>query len=171
MSKKIAFLCLAAFQLAGCETPRPIPIALHSGPESSKVRFDVQLDGGWIDLYPQEDCNGGVPVAQHRMQTLVEITKGTPPPRADMLNPPAPNARYVSEYAFRPKQVLNFSVHGGRNCIGGASFQLEPGQQYEIQLNGSLREGCAVSISTLSQKAGAVERARKRNIQELVCTK
>lgn len=161
---------LAALLVAGCATPKPFPLIEQNSADAAKVRFSSRIDGAWIDLYPQSECNGGVSVVHETVVTnLVASAAGRKPKRVDMIDPVNPDARDVAEYAFQGGQVVNMGVGGSYRCLSGASFMAKAGEQYEATLRAEAGYGCVITVSKLVLKGGTPWRLPVEGVKGLVC--
>ena len=168
-------ICIAALIpvfIGGCATApgsRSLPIVASTGADAAKVRFITKRNGGWIDLYPETECNHGITVVQDNtyeapidkfFKTMAEAA----PKRVDMLSPPAATDRNVAEYAFKAGQVMNIGIGGG-TCLGGLSFVAAPSMQYEVVLS----LPCTLTVNQLEAEDGAVRRRPVKDLRPLVC--
>jgi hypothetical protein len=174
---KSVSLCLmaAAVVTAGCATREP-PIAVSLAPDAARVRFVNKVNGGWIDLYPETECNRGINVIHDLAlaNAVKSMTEGAPR-REQMLDPPAADDRNVVEYSFRPGQVINVGIGGnpGSKCLGGLSFQAAPSTQYEIEATQLTPTRCSLHVSVLERNEDgvAVRRRPLYDVRPLVCKK
>jgi hypothetical protein len=157
--------------IAGCANQKP-PVAISQEADATKVRFVNRLDGAWIDLYPQTECNHGMNVITDNVfsNAVKSISEGAPK-RLDMLDPPAPTDRNIAEYSFKPGQVMNIGIGGkvGGRCLGGVSFVTEPSVQYEVVLSGGSSQKCSLTVTTLESDGATVRRRPVRDLHPLVC--
>ncbi len=155
---------------AGCVS-QTIPIVEDSSESSTKVRFVSSREMGWINLYPETDCNNGALVVfDNAVDNFIASLSSRAPKRIGMIDPPDPNSREAAEYSFKGGQTLNIAVtHFPGRCLGGLSFRTEPGSQYEIVLVNNTSNGCVFKISQLSMLNGAPHREPVKKIAPLIC--
>lgn len=155
---------------AGCVSQN-IPIAEDSSESSTKVRFVSPREMGWINLYPETDCNNGALVVfDNPVDNFIDSLRARSPKRIGMIDSPDPNSREAAEYSFKGGQTLNIAVtHFPGRCLGGLSFSTEPGSQYEVVLVSNTSNGCKFEISKLSILNGAPHREPVKKIAPLIC--
>ncbi|MGY2397725.1 hypothetical protein [Pseudomonas sp. SDO5271_S396] len=155
---------------AGCVSQN-IPIVEDNSESSTKVRFVSPREMGWINLYPETDCNNGALVVfDNPVDNFIESLRARAPKRIGMIDSPDPNSREAAEYSFKGGQTVNIAVtpFPGR-CLGGLSFRTEPGSQYEVVLVSNTSSGCKFKISELSLLNGVPHREPVKKIAPLIC--
>jgi hypothetical protein len=164
-------VALSPIFVAGCATQKP-PIETSLDVEAAKVRFINRISGGWIDLYPETECNHGINVIYDRAiaNVVKSISEGAPK-RIEMLDPPISTDRNVSEYSFKAGQVINVGIGGNarRGCLGGLSFVAAPASQYEVTLSDRSPSKCMLTVSILYAENGITHRRAVRDLRPLVC--
>lgn len=160
MRLNLSFINLVLlFGTAGCASQN-IPIVEDSGESSTKVRFVSPREMGWINLYPETNCNNGaLVVSDNPVDNFIESLRGRPPKRIGMIDSPDPSSREAAEYSFKGGQTLNIAVtpFPGR-CLGGLSFPTESGSQYEVVLVSNTLDGGKFKISKLTMLKGSPHR-------------
>lgn len=171
MRLNLSFLSLLLLVgTAGCVSQN-IPIVEDSSESSTKVRFVSPREMGWINLYPETDCNNGaLVVSDNPVDNFIESLRAREPKRIGMIDSPDPNSREAAEYSFKGGQTINIAVtHFPGRCLGGLSFRTEPGSQYEVVLVSNTSNGCKFEISKLSILDGAPHRQPVKKIAPLIC--
>lgn len=161
----VMLLALVTVSLAGCVTPE-FPIKRSEAADAAKVRVVSNMPSGWLNLYPETDCNSG-----YNMQSDIPVDKlarsvmKIESPRAGMTHTPVVGADRYAEYAVAPGQVINI----GASCLGGVSFIALPAQQYEVVVSGNGPNTCSISVQTLHIVEGIMARRAVRGLRPLVC--
>lgn len=164
--KNIVCGLLASIFLCGCEQ---FPLRMSDQPTAAKLRFIVDVEEAWLDIYPQDDCTTGMNIVTNTLIAKVEsVIRSPTPPRVGMLDPVSPNARNVAEYAVDPTQIVNVGGGSVARCIGGHSFAVDPGGQYEIRFL-RVRTECRLQIVRLHEDGPKVVRVPVDNLQEMIC--
>lgn len=171
MRQSFAFLFLMLLAgITGCVS-RNIPLIEDDTETSTKVRFVSPREMGWLNLYPETDCNNGaLVVVDNSVDNFIESLRGHSPKRIGMIDSPAPNSQAAAEYSFKGGQTLNIGVtpFPGR-CLGGLSFPTEPGSQYEVVLVSNTSNGCKFKVSKLTLLNGSPHREPINKIAPLIC--
>ena len=162
---------LVPFLAAGCVTQRA-ELPNFEGPAAAKVRFVDKMPLGWIDLFPEDDCNNGASLVSKPFALIDQmiVAAGPPPKRVGMIDPPDPFDRDVAEISVPFGRIVNFGVSGGHgnNCFGGASFRTRENTQYEVRLDPG-KDGCSLTVSILTEADGVPQRTPVRDVQRLIC--
>jgi hypothetical protein len=171
MRLDLSFFCvLLLIGVTGCVSQN-IPLIEDSSATSTKVRFVSSREMGWINLYPETDCNNGaLVVSDNPVDNFIESLRGRPPKRVGMIGSPDPDSREAAEYSFKGGQTLNIAVtpFPGR-CLGGLSFPTESGSQYEVVLVSNTSSGCKFKISKLTVLNSSPHREPVKGIAPLIC--
>ncbi len=150
-----------------------VPIQVSHDLDAAKIRFIDKLDHGWIDLYPEDDCNNGINLIRDRT-TLVDALKSfaeEKPKRVDMIDPPDATDWTVVENSFKAGQTINLGMgrQRFRHCLGGVSFVAAPSTQYEVTLFEQPPGKCTANVTILTVKDGAVHRTPLRDRRRVIC--
>ena len=167
-SLTVGVLCLA---LAACQTAPTFPLVLDTGDTAAKVRFVTHVSGGWVDLYPEDRCNGGVNVIfeKNGFDRWVENLKGVGASQVSMIDTPDSQLVSFSEFSLKPGQMVNLGVGGVPNCLRGYSFRVEAGRQYEVGLRAYGAQGCKLAVSELTLKDGRPWREPLNTVGPMIC--
>lgn len=171
MKLNLSFLCLATLiGTTGCVN-QTIPLTEDSSATSTKVRFVSARETGWIDLYPETDCNNGAHVVfDNAVDNYIESLRGHTPKRIGMIDSPDPSSWEAAEFSFKGGQIINVAAtpFPGR-CLGGVSFPTEPGSQYEVVLVSNTSSGCAFKVRKLILLNDSPYRVPVQGIGPLIC--
>ena len=169
-------LILLLFSLAalagttGCVSQN-IPLIEDNSKNSTKVRFVSPHETGWIDLYPETDCNNGAHVVfDNPVDNFIEPLRGHLPKRVGMIDSPDPSSWEAAEYSFKGGQTINIAAtHFPGRCLGGISFPTEPGSQYEVVFVSNTLSGCRFQVSKLTLLNNSPHREPVQGVGPLIC--
>ena len=171
MRPDCSFFCLVLLTgTTGCSYQK-MPLIEDNSETATKVRFVSPQEMGWIDLYPETDCNNGARVIYNNaMDNFVEPLRGNAPKRIGMIDSPDPNSWEAEEYSFKGGQTINIAVSPfpGR-CLSGLSFPTEPGSQYEVVVTSNTASGCTFKLSKLTIANGSPHREPITGVGPLIC--
>ncbi|WP_338925269.1 hypothetical protein [Mycetohabitans endofungorum] len=105
--------------MGGCAT-LAVPVKVSTQAEAAKIRFMNLSQGGWVALYPENECNPGVNI-------IYENLSDGGLPRQAMYDRLDPKDRNIAEYAFEPDQRVNVGMVGvsASQCVGELSFVVQ----------------------------------------------
>lgn len=171
MRLNLSFLCLVLLAgVTGCASQN-IPLIEDSSATSTKVRFVSPRGMGFLNLYPETDCNNGSLVAADTdVDNFIRSLRGNSPKRVGMIDSPNPGLWEAEEYSFKGGQTLNIAVTPLPGyCLGGISVPTEPGSQYEVVLVSNTLHGCRFKVSKLTMLNNTPHREPVRGVAPLIC--
>ena len=171
MNLNLPLLSLAILTGAtGCVSQK-IPLIEDKSKTSTKVRFVSPHETGWINLYPETDCNNGALVVfDSPVDNFIEPLRGNTPKRVGMIDSPDPSSWEAAEFSFKGGQTINIAAtpFPGR-CLGGISFPTEPGLQYEVVFISNTLSGCRFLVSKLTLLNNSPHRQPVQEVGPLIC--
>lgn len=171
MNRNLSVLFLAILTGAtGCVSQN-IPLIEDKSETSTKVRFVSPRETGWINLYPETDCNNGALVVfDNPADNFIEQLRRHTPKRVGMIDSPDSSSWEAAEFSFKGGQTINIAAtpFPGR-CLGGISFPTEPSSQYEVVFISNTLSGCKFQVSKLTLLNNSPHREPVQGIGPLIC--